>query len=124
MKGLQKILGFMNYLSKSITLYSQRISPLQQWLNESHEIPKTKLLDITKEITETFQAITKTVPQNTSLFCANNVHPFVTLTDASDYAIGGLLTEFTENTNDPNELAVAYVQALQISYPSLATCTD
>ncbi|KAJ4729345.1 Retrotransposon protein, putative, Ty3-gypsy subclass, partial [Melia azedarach] len=84
---LRSFLGLVNYYRRFIKSYSARAAPLTDLLK------KNRSWDWTEECQHAFEDLKKAIMEETVLALPDHTKPFKVHTDASDFAIGGVLMQ-------------------------------
>ncbi|KAK6195697.1 hypothetical protein SNE40_001069 [Patella caerulea] len=88
--SLQSFLGLAGYLSKYCPQYSTTVEPLRTMLrSKSH----TKTFESSTEALESFRKINNTIGHHITLSIFDPDLPTIVTCDASDYGIGGVLSQ-------------------------------
>jgi hypothetical protein len=101
-KDLKSFLGVAVYFIDHIRNYSSIVRPLHQML---HNYERNRRLQWTQEGRDAFNDIKKAINELPTLFFLNDKDPIILMTDASDFGVGGYLTQIV----DGKELPIAFV---------------
>lgn len=103
--ALRGFLGLCNYYSGYIKMYADLAAPLQEKLKLPKEQTKagskTRVTWTPAEL-EAFKRLKAALTENLELQHLDTSKPFILRTDASDFAIGAALEQFTEISGQPS----------------------
>ena len=102
--ALRAFLGLCNYYSGYVRMYADLAAPLQEKLKLPKEQTKagskTRVTWTPAEL-EAFKRLKNALAENLELQHLDTSKPFILRTDASDFAIGAVLEQFTEISGPP-----------------------
>lgn len=101
-KSLQSFLGLVNYYRQFIPHFSQIAAPLHR-LAASPKSGIIKPFEWTAEHTEAFNTLRTLLSTAPVLLCPDFSRPFIVQTDASDVALGAVLSQTLINANGEEE---------------------
>ena len=98
-KDIQKFLGFANFYRMFVPNYSKTIVPITQLLKK--DVP----FEWTADCTSAFELLKDKFTSSPILAHADTSKPFYVETDASDFALGGVLSQIQESDGELHPIA-------------------
>lgn len=109
-KELQSFLGFSNFYRMFIANYSLITTPLL------HLLKKSVKFEWTPDCEEAFKRLKKSFTSAPILRHPDTTQPFIVETDSSDYALGGILSQFLDGVLHPVAFYSRKLSSAEVNY--------